>query len=131
MSASPRGGAALLTVLALMACAKAGEEPQPPAPTAEPTQVTIENNSFQTVDVFIVYNSQTFRLDQVFGGSTVTVTMPRFVAPNGDIRALVDPLGSVYAYLSDPVAYMGNEDFRLTIEESLELSSFIPVLRRE
>jgi hypothetical protein len=119
----------LFAAFILPACGGQGGPPQSPAPTAEPTQITIVNNSFSTVDVFIVYNDQTFRVDQVFGGSTVTVRMPRFVAPTGSIRALVDPIGTTYAYLSDPVAYMGNEDFRLTIEETLDLSSFIPLVR--
>jgi hypothetical protein len=56
--------------------------------------------------------------------------MPRFVAPTGSIRVLVDPIGSTSAYLSDPVSYRGNEDFRLTIEETLYLSNFVPVARR-
>jgi hypothetical protein len=123
--------AVILAVFALPACGGQGQKPQSAAPAAPATEITIENNSFSTVDVFIVYNDQTFRVDQVFGVSTATVRMPRFVAPTGSIRALVDPLGSTYAYLSDPVSYLGNENFRLRIEEDLALSSFVPVGRQE
>lgn len=120
---------AFLAALALSACGGQGQ-PENATPSAEPTQITILNHSFFTVDIFIIYNDQTFRVDQVFGASTKTVRMPRFVAPTGSIRVLVDPVGRSQAYLSDPVAYVGNEDFRLSIEESLDLSSFIPVERR-
>ena len=120
----------IVCAFVLSSCGGQGKGPQNAVPAAESAQITIVNNSFSTADIFIVYNNQNFRVEQVFGGSTTTVRMPRFVAPTGSVRALVDPVGSTFAYLSDPVSYLGNEDFRLTIEETLDLSSFIPVNRK-
>ena len=120
----------LVFTLMLSACGGHGNQPQNATPAANTARITIENNSSSTADIFIVYSDQAFRVEQVFGGSTTTVTMPRFVAPTGSIRVLVDPIGSTSAYLSDPVSYRGNEDFRLTIEETLYLSNFVPVARR-
>lgn len=114
-----------LALFALSACA--GQGPQGASPRSQPAQITIENESSNTVDVFIVYHDQTFRVDQVFPASTSTATMPRFVLPTGSIRALVDPVASTYAYLSDPVEFVGGENFLLTIEDDLSLSSFVPV----
>jgi hypothetical protein len=119
-------GAALFTILAVQGCSATGARPNRPEPTGNPTQITIDNQSFSTIDVFIVYQDQTYRVDQVFGGQTVTEPMPAFVEPTGSIRVLVDPIGSFGAYLSDPVSYLGNEDFTLTVKDPLDLSTFVP-----
>jgi hypothetical protein len=123
-------GAALFVVLAVQGCSATGARPNRPEPEAGPTEITIDNQSLSTVDVFIVYQDQTYRVDQIFGGQTVTEEMPLFVAPRGTIRALVDPFGSSVAYLSDPVSYLGDEDFTLTVREPLEFSTFMPYAKR-
>lgn len=119
-------GAALFVVLAVQGCSASNARPNRPEPEAGPTEITIDNQSLSTADVYVVYQDQTYRLDQVFGGQQTTEEMPHFVAPTGSIRVLVDPIGSFSAYLSDPVSYLGNEDFTLTIREPLDLSTFVP-----
>ncbi len=127
MFAARRTIVAALALFSLSACAGKGQGPQGATPRSQPTEITIENNSTNTVDVFIVYHDQTFRVDQVFSLTTETASMPRFIVPPASVRALVDPVGPTYAYLSDPVEFVGNENFLLTIEDDLALSSFVPV----
>jgi hypothetical protein len=119
----------LLAALTLLACGGPGQRPQGAVPAPPVTRIFVQNHTFATVDVFIVYHDQKFRAGQVFGGSSTTLTMPPFVEPNGSVQVLADPLGTTSAYLSNPVAYLGSEDFRLTIQEQLDLSSFIPQAR--
>ena len=119
-------GAALFAVLAIQGCSASGAGLNRPEPKAGPTEITIDNQSLSTIDVYVVYNDQTYRVDQVFGGQKVTEKMPEFVAPLGSIRALVDPFASTYAYLSDPVVYQSDENFTLTVREPLQFSTFMP-----
>jgi hypothetical protein len=123
-------GAVLFVGLAVQGCSASGARPNRPEPETGPTEITIDNQSLSTADIFIVYQDQTYRVDQIFGGQKATEEMPHFVAPTGSVRALVDPIGGVYAYLSDPVSYLGDEDFTLTIREPLELSTFVPSAKK-
>lgn len=119
----------LLAAFLLPACSGQGGESQMATPAGEPTQIVIDNRSFSTVEVFLMFDGQKHRLEQVFGTSRVTVRIPRFVSPVGSIQVLVDPLGDATPFLSDPVSYLATEDFLLTIREPLGLSSFIAVAR--
>jgi hypothetical protein len=122
-------GAALFAVLAIQGCSASGTRLNRPEPKAGPSEITIDNQSLSTVDVYVVYNDQTYRVDQVFGGQKVTEEMPKFVAPQGSIRVLVDPFASYSAYLSDPVPYLSDENFTLTVREPLQFSTFLPYVR--
>jgi len=119
-------------LLGLPACAASTSDagrPQP-APSERP-MIHIVNHNTLDANVYMVVGSQTWRLDFVGGLGEDSVRFPLALVPGDDIRVLVDPIGSSEAYLTDPVSYSGDESFQLTIENSLSLSTFYPLVMGE
>jgi hypothetical protein len=121
---------ALLLGLPGCAASTSSAGPPKPAPSDRP-MIQIVNNNVLDANVYVVVGSHTWRLDFVGGFGKDSVRFPLALVPGDNIRVLVDPIGSSEAYLTDPVSYSGDESFRLTIENSLSLSTFYPMVLGE
>jgi hypothetical protein len=116
----------LASLLSLPACAGSTYGTQNVSPESSAHFVQIENDGLLDANVYIVIDEQLQHLDFVTGMQQDTVRIPRGVVPGMELRALVDPVGSSAAYLSEPVPYSGTQDFALMIANNLALTSFYP-----
>ena len=117
----------LAGLLSLTGCAGSTYNTQSSAhPELGPHYVRINNDGSLDADVYLVAGSEVRHLEFVASFQEKTVRIPLVAVPGMEIRILVDPVGSLQAYLSDPIGYSGTEDYELTIANNLELTSFHP-----
>ena len=119
----------LAGLLSMQGCASSTHDTDSRVPPERMTNyIHIDNDGTLDADVYVVSGGQAWRLDLVTALQQATVRMPIAVTPGMEIRALVDPIGSFGAYLSDPLQYTGDEDYELRIASSLPLTSFYPTI---
>lgn len=110
----------LIALLFMVGCASAEERR---AARSGPIQVEVTNNNVLDVTVFAVAGSQTIRLGTVTTNSTRTFELPAALPPTGDLRFLIDPIGSRDGYLSDEVIANPGDIVGLVVQSRLSLSS--------
>jgi hypothetical protein len=105
-----------LVAVGLATCASAREnEPVVQAVTT----VTVENQNFLDMNVYVLEGAQRVRLGTVPGISTRTLTIPeRLVFGVGSLRFQVDPIGSARAPMSQEITVRAGDALRLVIPPS-------------
>lgn len=91
--------------------------------SAVTTAIRVRNDNWNTVDVFAWRDGQTVRLGMVDTGSASTFKLPRDFAEFGDVRLLVEPIGPLYGYLSNPVIFSPGQTIKLDVGPTLDLST--------
>lgn len=110
----------LIALLLAFGCASAEERR---AARTGPIRIEVTNNNVLDVTVFAVAGSQTIRLGTVTTNSTRTFELPAALPPTGDLRFLIDPIGSREGYLSDEVIANPGDIVGLVVQSRLSLSS--------
>lgn len=83
----------LLLVGGTLACSSRQSDPAPPAAAA--TRITVDNQKFLDVNIYVYRGSQRARLGTVTGGSRRTFTIPAsFIFGITTLRFEADPIGS-------------------------------------
>lgn len=112
----------VLLTIAAAGCSPGGET-EDPSPQYT-TQVVVENNNWLDVNVYAIRDGMRRRLGTVTTNSTRRFRLPRaFVATGGEVRLLVDPIGSSQTRMMPPVAIMGGDRIDLDVFNHLPLSS--------
>jgi hypothetical protein len=123
-----RGMAALALVAgATLAggCASMTGEPgaQPDIPKSI---VVVENNKWEDVNVFAVREGRKARLGMVTSMTSREFTLPNWMLIGaGDVRLLIDPIGSSATHLTAPIPLVGGERVDLRVENMMALSAFV------
>lgn len=119
----------ILAVLAFPLLAAFAWPPRGPrayASTAERhTTVQVRNDNWNTVDVYLLRSGVKWRLGMVVTGRTEKFTLPvDFERATGDLRLLVDPIGSTEVFATDPLLFNRGDTIRLDVQNHLPLTSF-------
>ena len=104
---------ALFAVLAAAACTGRGRNAPRPV---ERTTVTVQNQSWLDMTVYVLYSSARQRLGSVSGNSTGTFRIPETMVGLGrSLRFMADPVGSSNTAQSYEIFVHPGDNVRLTI----------------
>ena len=108
-------GAAVLSVTVLACSHRAKPKPESGPPPR--TTVTVDNQSFLDMTVFVVVGGQRIRLGQATGSSKSKFTIPAYLIGNGiqQLRFVADPIGSNRLPISDEISVSAGDEVVLTI----------------
>lgn len=121
---------AVLAVLGTTACASAGGRTgmagsnANAVPRQKPISLTISNQNFADMDVYVFVGDTPERLTTVRSLNTVRVTLPVNVAVHGDVQLLLDPIGGFNSFTTDPIVVNPGETIHLTVEQPLPMSNW-------
>lgn len=116
---------AAAVALVLEACAPATEQAENNLPARPKTQLIVRNNNWSEIAVYVVRSGVRARLGNVMSMSNGRFNIPQsYVLGANDIQVQVDPVGSNRTFLSSPVQIFPGARVELTIENSMQLSSF-------
>ena len=93
-------------------------------PQPEKTALTVRNNNWLDVDVFVVRGTSRSRVGSVTGMSTGTFRVPSDFSPDGVLQLMVDPVGSNGSYVTDKIAVNSGQRVELVVASVLRMSSF-------
>lgn len=95
-----------------------GEVEQPVAEFLADVPLEVENRNFLDVTVYILQQGNRRRLGTVTGSSTGTVMIPKELLRSyaGELRFVVDPIGSRNTVVSDAVSIRPGEHIHLTLD---------------
>jgi hypothetical protein len=103
----------LLLVLAAGGCHRPAAAP--PDPQAE-VAVTVENQNFADMDVFIVRGGQRVRIGMVPGvSSRILMVRPELIAYGTEVRFEMHPIGGRRNAISETITLSPGDVIRLTI----------------
>lgn len=120
---------AMLALPLVAACASSGGAEQTDQAATSPKSpdrgipVVVENDNFNDVTIYAMTGSATYRLGTVTGIQTDTLRMRQAYLAGGPLRLLVDPIGSLDAYLSDPVVVDQRSEVQLDVGQTLALTT--------
>lgn len=122
-------GMAILTVV-LGACGvrDAGMErgvAGQPAPTGGVT-LSVENHNWSDVVVYAVRSGMRYRLGTVTSMQRAELAVPpALTVADGDLRLLLDPIGSRNVFVTDPILVAPGDQVLFSVENHLPLSSWM------
>jgi hypothetical protein len=95
-------------------------------PDAPRSIVVVENNKWEDVNVFAVREGRKARLGMVTSMTSREFTLPSWMLIGaGDVRLLIDPIGSSTTHLTAPITLVGGERVDLRVENMMALSNFM------
>jgi hypothetical protein len=110
--------------LLLAACApSAMDDASGPNTAPRPATVSVENDNWADMTVYLVNGTSRIRLGLVTGNSSATFRIPRG-AENfpGQMRLLADPIGSAHVFLSDAVQIRPGQRVALQVGNNINVS---------
>jgi hypothetical protein len=84
-----------------------------PAPRRVPVHVT--NDNVLDVDIYAVGHDEAMWLGQAASMRATTFALPAWFVRHGPVRLLIDPVGGVGHYYSDPVFVGADQELDLTV----------------
>jgi hypothetical protein len=112
-------GAALL----LWACAS-GAKRASTGLDSTPVSLTVTNQNWLDVDIFVLRGSTRYRLGAVGGNSSATLSIPTSLTARGEIQLLADPVGSNDVYVSGAISISPDQTVELTLAPRIRMSSY-------
>lgn len=109
--------AAAVTVLALVACARAAPDPAAGPAPADATLV-VDNQSTMEMTVYASRGAQRVRLGQAGALQTTTLRIPSDLVSGQDLRFIADPLGSRRNPISQEIAVSPGDTIEIRIPPS-------------
>ena len=116
--------AAALAALTIDVAACATHHGSSAPPAAEKAAVTVKNDNWSDVVVFVVRGGTRSRIGSVTAMSTNTFRVPSDLAPDGVLQLMVDPVGSNSVYVTDRIVVNSGQRVELTVAQVLRMSSF-------
>jgi hypothetical protein len=117
-------GAALL----LSACASGGNRTSAGVDSA-PVSLTVTNQNWLDVDVFVIRGTSRYRLGAVGGNSSATLRIPSSLIARGELQLMADPVGSNDVYVSDVIPVAPDQSLQLTVAPRMRMSTYAVWLR--
>ncbi|HUP88138.1 MAG TPA: hypothetical protein VM100_02185 [Longimicrobiales bacterium] len=125
MQAVRRIFVAATAAVLLGACAPATEQAINNLPARPKTQLVVQNKNWMEVAVYLVRSGSRTRLGNVASMSKGQFNIPEsYVLGVSDIQVQADPVGSNRTFVSAPIQVFPGARVELTIENSVQLSSF-------
>lgn len=119
-------GAALL----LAACASGVNRGVSSELESEPISVTVTNQNWLDVDVFVMQGDSRYRIGQVNGNGSATLRIPSGLIVHGEVQLMADPVGSDDRYVTETISVAPDEKLQLTIAPRMRMSSYAVWARR-
>ena len=96
-----------------------------PAPQDNPVQISVENNAYLDMHIYVVYSGGLSRsLGMVTGLSKRTLSIPRQVIhTHSEIQLFADPIGGSQGYLSETMFASPGDRIRFTVQNLPGLST--------
>ncbi|HKP77419.1 MAG TPA: hypothetical protein VJT67_17950 [Longimicrobiaceae bacterium] len=100
-------------------------------PVAQPATLRVSNYNWMDVVVYAVQGNSRVRLGQVTTMGTGTFRIPARMLNNavGNVRLMVDPVGSTQGWQSDGILVHAGEQVQFNVQNSLPLSSVMVASR--
>ena len=115
---------ALVTIDASACASRAGPMGSGVASTAHVEQmVTVQNDNWLDVVVYVVNGSARARLGTVSGLSRATFRIKDGVISTSSARLLIDPIGTSRGYLTDAINVMPGQRIELRVGSQLSLTT--------
>ena len=126
MTIKPFGWAAIIAVVGSVACAtnRTSNEVGLAGADAAPT-VTVQNDNWLDVAVYVVHGTSRFRIGTVSSTSRQTFKLPREGATGAiPLQILADPIGENRRYITDPVTLAPGQRLEVKVGSPISISSF-------
>ena len=92
---------------------------------ADAPSVTVQNDNWLDVAVYLVRGASRFRIGTVRSTSTETFRLPAGAHSGGSpLRIMADPIGASQRYLTDPVVLAPGQRLELRVASPINVSSF-------
>ena len=113
------------TGLAMSACAPAAEHAALNTPVNSSTSITVRNQNWNDVVVYLLHGSSRVRLGTVNALSTSEFGIPgAYVLGVSDVTLQADPIGSSATFVSEPIQVYPGAHINLHIENAIRMSSY-------
>ena len=115
--------AVLATVLLLSACASGANRASSGVDSA-PIPLTVTNQNWLDVNVFVIRGTSRYRLGAVGGNSSATLRIPSSVVVRGELQLMADLIGSNDVYVSDLIPVTLDQQVQLTVAPRMRMSTY-------
>lgn len=116
--------AILGAALCLSACAFGSKRGAPAGLQAKSVLLTVTNQNWLDVDVFVIRADTRYRLGAVTGNNSATLSIPASLVAHGEVRLMADPIGSDDVYVSEAIAVTPDQQLQLTVAPRMRMSSY-------
>lgn len=120
---------AVLCAATLLAACASGRNRVSSNPELQPISLSVTNQNWLDVDVFVLNGNTRYRIGQVGGNGSATLSIPSSLVVNGQVQLLADPIGSNDIYTSDMITVAPDEKVQLTVAPRMRMSSFAVWIR--
>ena len=118
--------AALVATTGLGGCASKAATGEAGDTLRERTTLTVENNNWQDMTVYLVRDGVRARLGSVPALGRSNFTLPEaLIGGSGEVRLMADPLGSSSRFTTQPINLMRGQQVRFRLENNVQLSSYL------
>ena len=126
MTLKPFGWAAIVAIVGSVACATNRTSNEVGLATAEaPATVTVQNDNWLDVAVYVVHGTSRFRIGTVSSTSRRTFKLPREGASGAiPLQILADPIGENRRYITDAVTLAPGQRLEVRVGSPISISSF-------
>ncbi len=115
--------AALGAATLLAACAS-GASRVSSNPELRPISLIVTNQNWLDVDVFVVSGTSRYRIGEVGGNGSATLSIPAGLLVNGQVQLMADPVGSNDIFTTEMFPVASDEKVQLTVAPRMRMSSF-------
>jgi len=115
--------AALGAATLLAACAS-GASRVSSNPELRPISLIVTNQNWLDVDVFVVSGTSRYRIGEVGGNGSATLSIPASLLVNGQVQLMADPVGSNDIFTTEMFPVASDEKVQLTVAPRMRMSSF-------
>jgi hypothetical protein len=118
-------GAAVVAMTGLGGCAPKQGPQEASDFVRERTVLSVENNNWQDMTVYLVRDGVRARLGSVPALGRSSFTLPdALIGGSGEVRLMADPLGSSSRFTTQPIHVMRGQQVRFRLENNVQLSSY-------
>ena len=114
----------MLGAATLLAACASGASRISSSPGLQPISLTVTNQNWLDVDVFVLNGDSRFRIGQVTGNGSATLKIPPSFVVNGQVQLMADPIGSNDVFITDQISVAPDEKVELTVAPRMRMSSF-------
>lgn len=122
--------AVLGTATLLAACASDTNRGVSSALEEQPISLAVTNENWLDVNVFVVRGDGRYRIGEVTGNTSATLTIPSSLIIHGEVQLMADPVGSDDRYVTETISVSPNEAVQLTVAPRMRMSSYAVRNRR-
>ena len=108
----------------LVACASGANRGYPSSLEPQSISRTVRNQNWLDADVFVVYGDSRYRIGEVSGNGSATLSIPSSLIVRGELQLMADPIGSDDRYVTEIIPVARDEKVQLTVAPRMRMSSY-------